>query len=543
MRLIIFIPILTTGANGRDSRLRLHAVSRIALSMALCMVSSLFSGPALGATIHVPGQLPTIQEGLDEAVSGDVVLVAPGTYVETIDFLGKDITLRSEQGSDVTSIDGHQAGSVVIFAGGETGEAVLEGFTIRNGTGTYIELGPGYQAYCGGGILCSGTSPTIVNCTIADNSADHGGGFFCVLSASPTIQGCSIVWNRAVYTGGGGAGYYWSSFTILSSNIAGNTGGSSGGGVHLYCSALTAVNSIFAGNIADSGGGIYFCNVIYSQMITNCTIADNSAVGTYGAGGGVYYTWGTPLSITNSILWGNSAAHYGAHYEQQIFGPAFVFNSDVEGGGPGSGVIDMDPLFVGGGDYHLTAESPCIDAGASVAIHTDMDGDWRPAGCGFDIGADESTECHDCDGDHYSDEACGGADCDDADPLINPDADEICTGGADEDCDGLVDGEDPDCFTGFTLELHAAYEEDTLSLDFTVGTLEPALWEAFLIATYPTVQVVPLWVVSLPVVDPSVDIPISFPLPSAGWVAIYSRLLAGGELGADEFVWVDTGGR
>lgn len=56
---------------------------------------------------------------------------------------------------------------------------------------------------------------------------------------------------------------------------------------------------------------------------------------------------------------------------------------------PGPGAISKDPLFVGGGNYHLSALSPCIDAGTNAGVYTDMDGEKRPMGRGFDIGADE----------------------------------------------------------------------------------------------------------------------------------------------------------
>ena len=60
-----------------------------------------------------------------------------------------------------------------------------------------------------------------------------------------------------------------------------------------------------------------------------------------------------------------------------------------------SGGITSDPLMVnyqpdGSGDYHLTASSPCIDAGiATMANDLDLDGLSRPHGAGYDIGCYE----------------------------------------------------------------------------------------------------------------------------------------------------------
>ncbi len=48
----------------------------------------------------------SIQTAIDNAVDTDEIVVAPGTYFETIDFLGKAITLRSSDGPDMTTIDG-----------------------------------------------------------------------------------------------------------------------------------------------------------------------------------------------------------------------------------------------------------------------------------------------------------------------------------------------------------------------------------------------------------------------------------------------------
>ena len=142
--------------------------------------------------------------------------------------------------------------------------------------------------------------------------------------------------------------------------------------------------------------------------------------------------------MTNCILWGNRAGHASAYYEAQVFGPVVLAYSDVEGGFPSSTVINLDPRFVGGGDYHLLPDSPCIDAGVAVEVLGDMDGDDRPEGCGFDMGADENTVCYDCDGDNVPDAVCGGSDCDDTARRTYPGAEEACDL-QDNNCDGQVD--------------------------------------------------------------------------------------------------------
>ena len=46
-------------------------------------------------------------------------------------------------------------------------------------------------------------------------------------------------------------------------------------------------------------------------------------------------------------------------------------------------------MFVSATDYHLQAGSPAIDAGATVAVTDDFDGNPRPQGQAYDIGAFE----------------------------------------------------------------------------------------------------------------------------------------------------------
>jgi parallel beta-helix repeat protein len=139
----------------------------------------------------------TIQAAINEARNGDEIVVSPGTYRENISFQAKKITLRSTAPGDPsvvasTIIDGRSAGAVVTFSNGETREAVLAGFTIRNGSSSY-----------GGGIYIFSASPNITGNTVQNNSAGYGGGIAVYHHSSPTITGNVIKGNSAYDAGGG----------------------------------------------------------------------------------------------------------------------------------------------------------------------------------------------------------------------------------------------------------------------------------------------------------------------------------------------------
>ena len=92
-------------------------------------------------------------------VSGDTLLVEPGTYVGGFDFLGKDVIVRSTQGWAVTILDGNdQLVSVVSFVSGESASAVLDGFTVTRGRGSVSIYPPVFLAGTereGGGLRCA----------------------------------------------------------------------------------------------------------------------------------------------------------------------------------------------------------------------------------------------------------------------------------------------------------------------------------------------------------------------------------------------------
>ena len=145
----------------------------------LIFVFFILSTMLYSTIINVPADQPTIQAGINVAVDSDTVLVQPDTYIENINYNGKNITVASLFLTTLdttyisqTIIDGDSIDSVVIFANGENSTTVLAGFTVTNGAG-----GGSYPNYTGGGITCTNSSdPTITNNIITMNSATMAGG-------------------------------------------------------------------------------------------------------------------------------------------------------------------------------------------------------------------------------------------------------------------------------------------------------------------------------------------------------------------------------
>ena len=271
--------------------------------------------------------------------------------------------------------------------------------------------------------------------------------------------------------------------------------------------------------------------------------------------GGSDFTYGT-LDLTGYSVPALSTLLLG---EALVPGADWVvnFEPDIQNGGaasdgvrivaPGAAVIDTliyDSPNTNGlpGDDGLVPypDEMCAPDATSGKILARDAGHADTDDCSADFTVVPPTWC-DADGDGYYDETCGGKDCDDSDPAVNPDAGEVCDNGIDDDCDGLVDGDDPDCLVVFTLDVDAAYVFGYLSLSFTLGTPEPATWATYAVLTYPSITVIPLWTVSLPVIDPPIEIPISFPFPSMGWIGIWTGLFTAEGAQADDLDWADTG--
>jgi hypothetical protein len=354
--------------------------------------------PCRAATIVVDpngsADYTTIQAAIDNAANGDTIIAADGIYTGTgnrdIDFTGKTLTVRSDNGPEKCIID-CQAGSGnkhrgFVFHSGESNDSVLTGFTITNGYGPEEDIGYGPQSH-GGGIFCRSSSPIINNCLVEDNVAKFGGGIDSY-NASPLIEYCIIASNTVSNTGSGISCRNGNPM-VSNCTITGNTA-SFGGGIECVDTTLTISNSIIIKNSATyRGGGI---RNIGNITFTNCTISENTA----GTAGGGIWCQDSSATIQNCIVWNNTAPTDPGLGSSTMYPSVItVLYSDMQGGYSGTGNINVDPDFVNpaGDDYHLSVGSPCIDSGdptySSGPGETDIDGHVRVLYGRVDMGADE----------------------------------------------------------------------------------------------------------------------------------------------------------
>lgn len=267
--------------------------------MRTALIATLFfltASAASAVTIYVPDDHLTIQGAITASTDGDSVIVRPGTYAEAIDFLGKAITLQSEQGPDVTTIDATTVyDRVVTFVNGEGPDSRLEGFTL---TGGWV-----YPSGGGGGILCSDASPTIVDNVVDDNYSTGPGGGISVTgaSAAPLIEGNTISNNSS------GIGVYSGATPTILRNTISDNGWS---GIEMRDSSPIIQENLITRNDGSYGAGIW---VRYNSepVIEGNTISDNVALQ---VGGGICVGEdnGSPYAhILNNTITGNSAGTSG----------------------------------------------------------------------------------------------------------------------------------------------------------------------------------------------------------------------------------------
>jgi len=314
----------------------------------------------------------------------------------------------------------------------------------------------------GGGIHLTGSDVAVTNNTIQSNSARAAGGgvYLAANSGANSLFEANTI--KRNFSGNSGGGFYIKDFvgTLARNNITGNTTKAAGGGLYLNDYSGTLVNCMVTSNHAKKGGGVFAGSSSGSILLLNDTVAYNSA-DKFAPG---IVSHANSLAIMSSIIWHDGYDFYGkggtaseVTYDaegyvadiQMVQVPLNIpiIDSDVSDPlyanlDPSINVINEPPLFVGAGDYHLTEASPCKDRVLSGSgPSNDFDGNGRPLGAAFDMGADEVVPpCDDCDNDGYTSTEKGGDDCNDGNPAVHPGATEICGDGIDNDC---VNGDAP----------------------------------------------------------------------------------------------------
>lgn len=348
---------------------------------------------ATADTLRVPEDYPTIQGAIEQAEDLDEIVVSPGTYQETIDFLGKAITLRSSDGPEVTVIESPSSNPLVYISECWTYTPVLDGFTLRDidnyattaiilcydtratienniikdfhvwGLGAIVcHKSPalvtgniisdnyldGSMHGSSGGIHCLFCNPRITLNTIQDNAIfGNGGGIYCenafamieynqIIRNSPAgifcTNSCGHIHTNVICESGnqGGIACNLNSSPSIHANLISHTDGGSGIACYMNSSPFIANNMIFRNsNTGFDGGGIR-CYRFSSPTISCNTVYTNSAP----RGGGISsddYSW--PL-ISNSIFWGNSATEGPEIYIGNTSGASAltIAYCDVQGG-------------------------------------------------------------------------------------------------------------------------------------------------------------------------------------------------------------------
>ncbi|MFH1312623.1 MAG: hypothetical protein ABIJ00_05290 [Candidatus Eisenbacteria bacterium] len=309
------------------------------------------------------GDAPTIQAGIDSAAIADTVLLADGRFTgagnRDIDFLGKEITVRSESGNPYACVIDCEGSSSsphrgFYFGNNESSVSVLEGVSIEGC----------YSAY-GSAVYCYEASPTIANCVFSGNSVSNTGGAIDLSNCSPVITDCTFSMNISETYGGAVACHNASPDFFYCAFIS-NVADFGGGAVWAYGGAPEFMGCTFIDNRSLWAGGID-CQEGCSAVLSDCSFFSNQATFT----GGAMRTTNSSPTLMNCSLVADSSGYGGAGIHC----------------GPGdSPILETTVIAFGQVGKGLSCDTPAGSPSLTCCIiYGNAGGDWVECLSGMDL--------------------------------------------------------------------------------------------------------------------------------------------------------------
>lgn len=266
----------------------------------------------------------SVQYAVDQASTGDAILVAAGVYtgvsprvldtstMSQVVFISKTVVVRggysagnwssSNPDANPTILNAQGQGRVVVISG--TASPTLENLVITGGDGA--AAGP--NVHCCGGFIVYRAAATISGCRIYSNTGRAAGGG--ALYYSPATIHKSVIVSNTASAEYGGAMAIWASdgFVVVGNHIFNNRAQKGGGGLDVYESDGTISGNIVWNNWAleENGGGLHISDGADTVITGNVIYANYAADG----GGGIAVLSNT-ATVENNLVFSNTAGNRG----------------------------------------------------------------------------------------------------------------------------------------------------------------------------------------------------------------------------------------
>lgn len=327
------------------------------------LLTVVLSRQVSAATIRVPEDRASISEALVGARAGDIILLAPGTY-SSRQSIPVNVTIRGSTPLGSTRVS-HGFGEFVSGSG--------DGFTIES-----VDFVSSAAHFENSTIAQVGGTVVFRGCRFQGFTENTNDSLFRVSSGCLRLIDCEFVnIGKVAYSSLSGACIRLSGGRLEAERcIFRNTQAAGSGVLNQTSGEAVFTSCVLDGNQGRSGGGVGSAYGGTCEFV-NCTFLANQNSSTVPAN--IMLISGTAqLAVRNSVARNHP---HSSLFRVASGSPTIeVANSNIQGGYPGVGNIDVDPLFVdaANGDFRLGAGSPCIDAGDNAAAQfipgTDFNG-------------------------------------------------------------------------------------------------------------------------------------------------------------------------